>query len=367
MRTSLIALTLGLAGLVGLAAPNVLEAAPDPRPGPAPRPPDAKPSELLQKEADRHFKSGVALFKDAKYGEALAEFERAYQIAPHPLVLYNIAGCHRELLHYAQAVTYYRRFLADGTGKVPASRLAIAQSELDALLTLVARVTVTVVPASDNVTLIVDGTPLDKPAMPLILPPGEHRLIARTPGRRDAERSVRVAAGDTPTIELALEALPTEPPGTTVHVEHVEHVGPGEPIRSPLQPPPARRGFAINAGFGMNLRRLGNTGAPSIGLGAELGSRLELGVDVVLVAYAVIPSIRVRVAGDALSLHVIGAVPVAFSGDDMPGRFAAVAGGLGLRYRPTPRLAVRLESYVSVASKDQGTALPTFLGAEVWF
>ena len=117
----------------------------------------------------------------------------------------------------------------------------------------------------------------------------------------------------------------------------------------------------------MNLRRFGKTGAPSVGFGAAVGSRLGVGVDFVLVAYAVVPSIRVRVAGDRLSLHVVGAVPIAFSGDAMSGSSVTVAGGLALRYRPAPRLAFRLESYVSLAGKDQDTAVPTFLGGELWF
>ncbi|HEX2685266.1 MAG TPA: hypothetical protein VHN14_01545 [Kofleriaceae bacterium] len=367
MRTTLFALALGL---VGLAAPAALEAAPAPRPNPGPRspeprPPDVRPSEQLQiqKEADRHFKSGVALYKDAKYDEALAEFERAYEIAPHPLVLYNIAGCHRELLHYAEAVTYYRRFLADGSGKVPAARLATAQTELDALLTLIGRVTVTITP-SDGATLWVDGTPHDRSEMPLILAPGDHRLIARATGRRDAERTVKLAAGDQLAIELPLDELPLAPPGKVATVEQVTS------SRLPTPPAlalPARRGLAFDAGFGMNLRRLGNTGAPSIGVGAELGSRFGVGLDVVLVAYAVVPSVRVRVAGDALSLHVVGALPVAFSDDPMLGRFLAAAGGVGLRYRAAPGIAVRLESLVSVANKGQGTTLPMFLGGELWF
>ncbi len=47
--------------------------------------------------------------REAKYTEALAEFERAYEIAPHPLVLYNIASCHREMSHYGEAVKFYLR------------------------------------------------------------------------------------------------------------------------------------------------------------------------------------------------------------------------------------------------------------------
>src|SRR5215475_6944670 len=112
MRTHLIALALVLV------SPQ-LDAAP------APRKPAQKPAPKTRKqlEADRHFQSGVKLYRQSKYAEALAEFERAYEIAPHPLLLYNIAGCHRQLSHYAEAMTYYGRFLVDGAGKVPPGRL----------------------------------------------------------------------------------------------------------------------------------------------------------------------------------------------------------------------------------------------------
>jgi hypothetical protein len=323
-------------------------------PGRAPKPPPPLTSEAqVQKEADRHFQSGVALFRAARYAEALAEFERAYDIAPHPLVLYNIAECHRELLHYAEAVAAYRQFLVDGADKVPAARLATAQTELTALLALVARVTVTVAPWSDDVVVILDGAPLVSPVMPLIVAPGEHRLIARAAGKQDAVRALRVAAGDAVTIGLTLGALPVAPPG-------VERPA---PVPVPAEDPR----FALDAGFGMNLRRAGNTGAPSIGGSVAIGSRLAVGVDIVLVAYAVIPAVRVRLAGDALSLHLVGAVPIAFPDDAMAGRFVTIAGGLALRYRPTPRLAVRLEAYVSVGGAHQDTALPTLLGGELWF
>jgi hypothetical protein len=365
------ALALALAFAASLVAPAALQAAPDGRPkapdpkAPAPQVPEPKapaPEEPkapeVQKEADRHFKSGVALFKDAKYTEALAEFERAYELSPHPLVLYNIAGCHRELLHYAEAVRNYQRFMIEGQGKVSASRLATAQAELDGLLTMIGRVIVTVTPATDAAALIVDGAPLDKPEMPLILPPGEHRLVARATGRRDAERTVVVGPGDKLAVELALGDLPLAPPGKVVT---------GVGVVRPQPASPSRPWLAVDAGMGMNLRRLGNTGAPSIGVGAELGPRIGVGLEVVLVAYAIVPSLRVRVAGDELSLHLVGAVPIAFSDDAMTGTFFAVAGGLGVRYRASPRLAFRLESYVSVAGKRQGTTLPAFLGGELWF
>ena len=345
------ALVLVLVGLV--AGSSAAHAAPRKK-KPPPDKPEAKTPE--QKEADRHFKSGVALFKEAKYAEALAEFERANEIAPNPIVLYNIAGCHRELSHYREAVSTYRRFLEDGKGKVPAARLAAAQSELDGILSRVARVTVTVTPALDETTLALDGTPLDKPEMPLIVPPGEHRLVAHAAGRRDAEKSLRVASGDELTVDLALAELP--PPVVPEPTPAV--------VASPL-PPRGPRRLALSAGFGTNLRQLKDTGAPSLGFGVAIGRRLELAVDGTLVAYSVMPSLRIRLAGDRFSLHLIGSVPIAFNDGTMSQTFVSGAGGLGLGYRPTPGVAFRIESLASYAGKAHGTTFPTFLRGELWF
>jgi hypothetical protein len=321
-------------------------------------PPDKVPSSE-QKDADRHFKSGVELYKEAKYTEALAEFERAYEISPHPLVLYNIAVCHRELSHYQQAVKFYRRFITEGKGQVPNAKLTVAQQELDGILARIARVTVTVSP--DGATLLVDDQELGTLVeMPIVLPPGEHRLTARMTGRTDAVRVVRVASGDELTVDLKTTEMPTsaakvvEPP-----------VRDGDPL---LLVPFKPRRFAVGAGFGLDLRdKIGDTGAPSIGIAVALGSRVVIGADAIIVAYAVMPSLRVRLAGNAFSVHAVAAMPIVFPDGEMSSTFVAGAGGLGLRYRPTPMLSFRLEGLASFAGEKHGTTFPAFVGGELWF
>jgi hypothetical protein len=358
-RIVLVALGLATATVELCAAPDALAAPHKPEPKARKNP--------KQKEADQRFKRGVALFNDAKYTEALAEFERAYEIAPHPLVLYNMAGCHRQLSHYADAVNYYRRFLAEGKGVVAAARLTAAQSELDATLLLIARVTVTVSPAIDGMTLLLDGQPLDASAMPLILPPGEHRVTARAAGRPDAERTVRVASGDEVAVEIKLAEQPLvreppgETPGPTPTPMGVEATG------APALPVHPRRRFGIGAGFGTNLRLTRDTGAPSVSLALPLGSRIELGLDGVFVGYSVIPSVRVRLAGDALAVHALGAVPISFNDGSTMERFVAGGFGLGVRYQPLASFAMRLESYAAYAGKAHGWSIPMFLGGELWF
>ena len=157
------------------------------------RKPSSSSSE--QKKADRHFKSGVALFKEAKFKEALAEFERAYEIAPHPLVLYNIAGCHRELSSYGEAIKFYQRFLSEGKGKVPPARLNTAATELDGILARVARVTV-VIQGPPYASLTLDGNDLGTMPvpMPLILPP-RARCTSRKMFRRSQSALIRPLLG----------------------------------------------------------------------------------------------------------------------------------------------------------------------------
>ena len=346
-----LSIALLLATLV--AAPAVVSAAP--RKAPKKEKKEQTPE---QKEADRHFKSGVALFGEQKFAEALAEFERAYEIAPNPIVLYNIASCHRELSHYAEAVKFYNRFLAETEGKDgTAARLSAAKSELDGILSRIARVSVTV---PDGASLTLDGNALGTMPgleMPLIVAPGEHKLVAKLEGKRDGEKVVRVASGDDVKIEIALVDAPTK---TTVVIER-----PVEPVRVSVAEAPKH--FRIDAGFGTNLQQVSSSGVPDLGLGVAIGSRLELGVDVMFVAYAVMPSVRVRLVGDRASLHLIGAVPIAFTDGNMTSTFAAGAGGLGVRIHATAAISLHLEAFASYAGSAHGTTFPAFVGGDVWF
>src|SRR4029079_13902985 len=109
------------------------------------------------------------------------------------------------------------------------------------------------------------------------------------------------------------------------------------------------------------------TGAPVLGLAYTIGDRLGVGLEAVLVAYSVVPEVRFRLVGDALSLHAIAALPVSFKDGDQSETFVAGAGGLGIRYRAHERLSLRAEACVSSAASEGGTTVPSFAGAELWF
>jgi hypothetical protein len=318
--------------------------------------PPSKGKPKAAREADRHFKTGAALFDERKYAEALAEFEQAYALQPHPLVLYNLAGAHRALSQYDQAVDFYNRFLIEGEGKVGAAQLARGRDELDDLLRLVARVEVTTRP--DGARVQVDGrsigsTPLTEP---LILGPGDHTVQARLDGHEPAERKIRVAAGDTLRVEFELDRM----------VERTPFVAPADPAGLSA-PEPGLRRFGVAASYGTNALEVADTGAPIVGVGFAVTDRFTLGVDVVLTALAAVPEARYRLLGSIVSLHGVAAVPITFRDAGESDTFAAAAGGLGVRYQATAALAVRVEAWVSYAGSERGTTVPAFAGAELWF
>ncbi len=62
-------------------------------------------------EARAHFKKGMDSISAGKYDEGIGELQKAYQILPHPNVLYNIARAYAEAGDLDEATTYFRKYL----------------------------------------------------------------------------------------------------------------------------------------------------------------------------------------------------------------------------------------------------------------
>jgi hypothetical protein len=65
-----------------------------------------------------------AFWAAKKYAQARAEYERAYQIHPEPILLFNIASTYRRQGLHKQALQYYERFLDVAPAEEPRRALA---------------------------------------------------------------------------------------------------------------------------------------------------------------------------------------------------------------------------------------------------
>jgi hypothetical protein len=64
-----------------------------------------------ESEAQDHFKKGVKLYNLGHFQEAIPEFEKAYDLDPQPILLFNIAQSHRQNGNKERALFFYRRYL----------------------------------------------------------------------------------------------------------------------------------------------------------------------------------------------------------------------------------------------------------------
>ncbi|MBN1771156.1 MAG: hypothetical protein JXB32_07850 [Deltaproteobacteria bacterium] len=165
-------------------------------------------------EAGRRFDQGVAFYNAGRYGAALAEFLRAYEISGEWTVLYNLGQVSAALGRAADAYVYFQRYLTDGGGEVGALRRSEVRDSMAELEPRIARIAVEV--DVDGVEILVDGrscgtAPLSEP---VVVEPGSHVVEVRgelIAGGRE-RREIILASGLTETVRVASATPPPPPP-----------------------------------------------------------------------------------------------------------------------------------------------------------
>lgn len=161
-----------------------------------------------KQEAGAHFDRGVALSSEADYAAALVEFRRAYDLAPNPLVLYNIGQTYFQLRNYAAALTYFERYLAEaGAGPV---HQAEAEQSIATLQSRVGKVTVESNVPGD--VLVDDELQGKTPQTGLRVSIGRHRVAVRPASGAPQERSIDLSAGDTVPLSFTFDSVPKPVP-----------------------------------------------------------------------------------------------------------------------------------------------------------
>lgn len=75
-------------------------------------------------DARRHFTVGMKLIRQGRFVDGVEQLERAYQIRPHPTVLYNIGKAWFDAEHFDLAIPYLERYLnTDPQDREEATRL----------------------------------------------------------------------------------------------------------------------------------------------------------------------------------------------------------------------------------------------------
>ncbi len=222
-------------------------------------------------EARNAFEKGASLAAEARWSDALAQFERSASLRPHATTTYNIGFCERALGRATRARKHFAQALAqdaakDGAELSPKLRSA-TEAYLDEMRARIALATITIAPANAKVS--VDGRPLEVVA--------GGRLVA---GTRDPAPGEPVP---TPTFVLEVdtgdhEIVVTTTDGRSKVVHESFTAGATKQVRievPPAPPPAAPKPIAVDDGAGRKTWGyvLGGVGIAALGAGTFFALR----------------------------------------------------------------------------------------------
>jgi len=189
--------------------------------------------------AKQEFMSGVEAFEAGRHTTALAHFQEAYRLKPHPLVRVNIANCYVRLGKPIEAVFHFKKFLASDEGE--ASQRSEIEAEIESLMKKVGAVQLLISPDGAQVQ-VDDGDRRTAPIMEAIqLAEGHHKVVVSLHGYQAYEGDFRVKGGKTIDVDIRLKrgadsAPPVAAPAPVPADEPVEEAPLEEPLEEEAPP-----------------------------------------------------------------------------------------------------------------------------------
>jgi tetratricopeptide (TPR) repeat protein len=175
-------------------------------------------------EAQARYEAGVAAYEEGRYREAVERFKEADQLAPSPLLSFNIAKVYERMADNRSALAWYRDYLR----RLPAAGNRAAVRERIDVLERALRATgvqqVTVLSTPSGATVSIDNMSRGVTPWTGELIPGPHTLELTLSGYREAVSEIELPAEHAIDIDTALVV--------------VEPVTPPAPTSAPLTPPP---------------------------------------------------------------------------------------------------------------------------------
>jgi hypothetical protein len=167
----------------------------------------AQVSEAARSEARQRFDRGLRLFNQKDNEGALAEFQRAYELSPHPLLLYNIGLVFSAMGRPVAAVDVFDKLLASPEG-LDARRIGRVREEREQQAQRIGELVVHGSVAGARVEL--DGLEVGRMplAAPLRVATGVHIVGLIATGYAPARKQV-IVPGQAK-VEVSFELVPTE-------------------------------------------------------------------------------------------------------------------------------------------------------------
>jgi hypothetical protein len=169
---------------------------------------EAEPSSPAQKAAQSAHRHALQLFDRGEHRQALAEFRRAYSLAPSFRILYNVGLSSVALGDASGAIDAFAAYLREGGDKIPEARRTQVESEITRLSRQLAGLTVDV--REPGAELLLDGASVGKAPLSrqLRLNPGKHDIVVRSTDGTVKSQVISLAPGEERLLDFAATSAP---------------------------------------------------------------------------------------------------------------------------------------------------------------
>ena len=157
----------------------------------------AKGKSNVKAKAAQYFARGELLFDSGDFAKAAEAFRLAYDLAPHPTVLANIAMSYDKADKVVEAVEFYEKYLGELSDKKERREIESRLAKLSARIG-----ELSIVCPSSECRIEVDGVDRGTAPITLSLEVGSHRVEAFIGQDKIAAVDTRVASGESSTVEL---------------------------------------------------------------------------------------------------------------------------------------------------------------------
>lgn len=181
-------------------------------------------------EAKQHLDAATQFYDENNFRGALAELQRAYELAPSYKILFNIGQVDMELQDYAGALRAYSRYLSEGGPDVPAERGKQVRADLERLRGRVGKIEVQTAAGAE---VLIDDVPVGFAPLPepVAVNAGRHKVTVHIAGKDPVSRIYDVAGRQEIAAAIANDAVA---PGAPVAPAAPTAVDAPAPRRIPL-------------------------------------------------------------------------------------------------------------------------------------
>jgi tetratricopeptide (TPR) repeat protein len=194
-------------------------------------------------DAKARFRKGVALYKDRRWREAVAEFEAAYRLKPHGVIHFNVAQCRERLQDWPGALRSYHDYLREVPDASDRAAVRASMGRIEERLAKAGVQILLVYTDPPGARLSLDGVERGTTPLHAVLAPGSYALALSLDGHEPVKEQVDLSRTASRVLDVVLRPAPRAPPAPPPSAAAPDLAprapAPPGPV-APAPPPPAR-------------------------------------------------------------------------------------------------------------------------------